>query len=84
MPQYFFDLHNDIDTLDCEGQVLLDDAAAYAHGVVEAVEMVSAALKEHGKIDLTHWIGVRRDDGRTLAKIRFDEAVRFERNGKPV
>ena len=84
MPRYFFDLHNDLDSGDEEGKVLPDDEAARAHGIAEAVEMVAAAAKEHGKIDLGHWIRIRSEDSQTVAKIRFDEAVRFERDGQPV
>lgn len=84
MPRYYFDLHNHVDTGDQEGKDLPDDAAARERGIGEAVEMVAASATEHRKIDLRHWVRVRRENGETLAKITFEEAVHFVREGQPV
>ena len=84
MPQYFFDLHNDMVVEDLDGTVLPDAKAALAHAIAEVREMVSASATEQGKIDLEHWIRVRDESGHTVAEIRFQDAVRFERHGQPV
>lgn len=84
MPRYFFDLHDDTDSPDDEGKELPDDGAARARGIAEAVEMIAAAATEHGKIDLAHWVRVRRENGETLVRMKFEEAVEFVRGGEPV
>lgn len=82
MPRYYFDLHDDVRARDQEGRDLPDDAAAREVGLGDAVEMVAASATEHRQIDLRHWIRVRRKNGETLARITFEEAVRFVRKGE--
>jgi hypothetical protein len=61
MPLYFFDLHNDMDALDAEGQELPGLSAAESLALKEARQIIAASVTEQGKIDLRHNIeGARR------------------------
>ena len=84
LPRYTFHLHNDLETEDLVGKVFPDLASAKAHATAQARLMVSFSADEYGKIDLRHFISVRDIDGSVLAMVRFEDAVQFVREGKPV
>jgi hypothetical protein len=84
MPRYFFDLYNDMVVRDEEGALLRGPSEAYGHALYEAWEMITASVVEHKRIDLAHRIEVRDDAGKILEEIRFEKAIQFVRNGKPV
>jgi Domain of unknown function (DUF6894) len=74
VPLYYFDLYNDVDALDEEGQELpgLDEAKQRAF--VEAREMIEESAGK-GHIDLNHFIQVRDESGKILHRLHFDEAI---------
>lgn len=84
MPRYFFDLHNDIESIDDEGKVLPDLKAATTRGFIEAREMVCSSVEEHCHIDLRHRIEIRDKSGQTVRTIHFEDAVTILREGVPV
>ena len=84
VPHYFFDLHNDIEVIDDEGCDLPDLEAAKAHALAEARTMIEANVAESGKVDLRHYMEVRDGNGETVHTLRFEDAVQFVREGKPI
>lgn len=82
MPQYFFDLHDDIDAIDQEGRVLSDLEAAKVHTLGEVREMIRASVAETGRIDLGHHIDIRDDSGAVVYVMHFGEAVTIVRGGE--
>jgi hypothetical protein len=84
MPRFFFDLYNDMDAPDREGQELPDLRAAQMHALKEARTMIGASVLEHGKIDLRHFIRVRDERGKAVHLVEFGDAVTIERGGEPV
>ena len=75
MPLYFFDLHNDVDASDPEGQELRDLAAAIAEAIKDARELMGASIKQEGKINLRHYINIRDEHGQVVHTVRFADAV---------
>ena len=49
MPLYFFNLHNDMDATDSEGQELSGLPAAQRQALKEARHMIAASVTEQGK-----------------------------------
>ena len=82
MPQYFFDLHNDLDAEDPEGKELPDLEAAKAHVLQEARTMIQVSVEETGRIDLRHHIDVRDDSGATVFVMHFEDAVTVQRGSE--
>ena len=74
MPRYFFDLHNDIDSVDPEGKEMsgIDDAKRQA--LIEARTML-AESGSNGRINLNHFVQVRDDKGNVVHRVYFAEAV---------
>ena len=77
MPRYFFDLYNDMISRDEEGAELPDVEAARARAVQECKAMAAHEVSL-GALNLTHFIKVRDESGRSLFAVRFDEAVNVE------
>ena len=75
VPLYFFDLHNDVDASDPEGQELRDLAAAIAEAIKDARELMGASIKQEGKINLRHYINIRDEHGQVVHTVRFADAV---------
>jgi hypothetical protein len=74
MPRYFLHLHNDLDTLDEEGQEFPDDRSALECALCSARDVASAAVRE-GKLDLNHFIICVDENGREVGIVRFADAV---------
>lgn len=78
MPRYFFDLHNDVDSLDDEGKDLPDLEAAKANALREAREMMQESVC-NGHLDLRHHIDVRDESGNVPYVLHFEDAVEVRR-----
>jgi len=74
MPRYYFDLHNDVDSLDDQGCVFPDDAAAIEHGIMEARHMAAHSV-DQGHLIKHDRIEVRDEDRQLVRVVRFGEAV---------
>lgn len=74
VPRYFFDLYNDVDSVDHEGKELSGLEAATDNALVEAREMMTQAVHE-GKLNLNHYIEVRDEAGDVVHVLHFGDAV---------
>lgn len=77
MPRYYFHLYNDEITMDPEGRVLPDLAAARANAIKEAREMMMETVGE-GRLNLSHRIEIADQSGAVAATLVFRDAVRVE------
>ena len=78
MPLYFFNLYNDVITLDDEGVELPGLASAGEHGLHET-RMMAAESVRLGKLNLAHRIDITDEGGEVLRTISFDDAVEILR-----
>ena len=77
MPRYFFHLYNDVETMDEEGRIFPDLAAARANAVKEAREMMLETISE-GRINFSHRIDIADEAGEIVGSVTFGEAVTVE------
>ena len=84
MPRYFFDLYNEMNVRDDEGQMFPDLETAKTQAVKQVRKLIGGLIVENGKIDLLHHLNVRDEEGNVVYRVEFDDAVSFERNGRPV
>ena len=77
VPRYFFNLYDDVNTLDEEGIQLRDQATAEAFGLTNA-RAIAADQVRQGKLALWHRIEVADESGAVLKTIRFVDAVKVE------
>ena len=77
MPRYYFDLFNDITSVDDEGVQLRNDAAAMREGLKNARVMAADSVC-HGKLNLRHRIEVRGAQGRSVGTFYFGDVVKIE------
>ena len=84
MPRYFFDLYNDMNVRDDEGQEFPNLKTAKSQAVKQVRKLIGGLIVENGRIDLLHYLKVRDEEGNIVHRVEFDDAVSFERNGKPV
>ncbi len=76
MPLYYFNVYNDVITLDEEGAELADEHAARAHAVT-AARSLAADTALHGHIAGHHRVEFVDESQNPLGEVRFDEAVEF-------
>lgn len=74
MPRYFFDLHNDIESVDPEGREFPDLAAARDNATVSNREMICLSIQQRGSVNLDHHIDVRDETGDVVLTVPFREA----------
>lgn len=74
MPRYYFNLHNDVDSLDDEGRDLPDLASARRAAAEDARHMAAESLR-HGHLNLAHFVEVTDEHGQSLIKVTFGEVV---------
>ena len=84
MPRYFFDLYNEMNVRDDEGQMFPDLETAKTQAVKQVRKLIGGLIVENGKNDLVHHLNVRDEEGNVVYCVEFDDAVSFERNGRPV
>jgi hypothetical protein len=86
--RYFFNLHNDVDTLDEEGVELESETEAWDLACSEARVMAAESVRV-GHLDLSHYVEVADIAGRALFRVTFAEVVelrhvpRIERRADP-
>lgn len=76
MPRYYFNLYDDLETLDEEGAELADDHAARAYAVTAARELAADTVL-HGHIAGHHRVEYVDESQNPLGEVRFDEAVKI-------
>jgi hypothetical protein len=82
VPRYFFDLHNDVESLDPEGKELPGFEAAKAGALAEALQMIQAGIADHRKVDLRDHIDVRDESGAVVYVLHFEDAVTVQRGSE--
>ena len=75
MARYFFNLRNDVDVDDEEGQEVPDFKAAQERATAYARDMAAASILERHKLDLAHRIEVADERGQVLHVVTFGDAV---------
>jgi len=73
MARYFFNIKNDIEVADPEGQELDNLAAARQLAVAYARDLAAEAVRQ-GEVDLNHRIVITDEDGDALLTVTFGEA----------
>jgi hypothetical protein len=84
MPRYFFDLYNEMNVRDDEGQEFPDLETAKSQALKQVRKLIGGLIVENGRIDLLHHLKLRDEAGNVVHRVEFDDAVSFERDGKPV
>lgn len=74
MSRYFFNVFDDLVTLDEEGLDLPNLDAARLKALQGAPDLICEQVR-HGSIMLSHWIDVVDEAGATLLRLTFREAV---------
>lgn len=82
MARYFFDLHNDMDSVDVEGRDFPDLQAARSTAVKEARAMICASVTADGRINLRHCIKLRDESGAIVCVVHFEDAVEVTRSSE--
>ena len=75
MPRYYFHLYNDLATTDEEGRELADLDAARRAAERAAREMATQSMQCHGHLNLANYVDVTDERGKSVARVRFGEAV---------
>lgn len=78
MPRYFFHLHNDVDTPDCEGMDFDNLEAARKFALKEARFTAAETIKEAGHFIGDHRIDIEDENGTVLDSVYFRDAVKVE------
>lgn len=78
MPQFYFNVYNDVVTLDDEGAELADAHAARAYAVKEA-RALAADTVLRGHLARHHRIEIVDGAQKLVDTVRFDEAVEIRR-----
>ena len=74
MPLYFFNIYDDIVTVDDEGLELPNVEAARLHAVAGARDLIATQVR-HGYMIRSHWIDVADRQGQILFSVKFADAV---------
>lgn len=74
MPRYFFDVHDDIETLDEAGLEFPSLEVAREQAIEDAREMASEGIRRLGRVDLDHFIDVRDEAGEVMLTLTFRQA----------
>lgn len=74
MPRYLFHLYDDEETLDLEGRLFRDFAAAHADAVRTARAIMGWELASRGEITLSHWIELETEEGE-MHVVTFGDTV---------
>jgi len=73
MARFYFNIKNDIEVRDPEGQELDNLAAARQQAVAYARDLAAEAVRQ-GAVDLKHRIVISDEDGDELLTVTFGEA----------
>lgn len=74
MPRYFFNVYDDVVTIDEEGLELPNIEAARLVALAGARDLMMEQVK-HGYLALSHWIDVVDEQGAVIYHLTFSEAV---------
>ena len=74
MPLYHFNIRNDVDVDDEEGTELADEAAAREYALENARVLVCESIRQHGQVNLDHFLVVTDPQGQRLFEVTYREA----------
>ena len=77
MPIYYFNVYNDVVSMDREGAELADVPAARAFAV-KAARSLAADSVLHGHLVGSHRIDIVNEDQEPVDSVRFNEAVEIK------
>ena len=77
MPRFFFNIYDEVATIDEVGVDLPDVAAAREAAIEEARAVIGEAVKR-GRIDLSHRIEVEDEARRPVLMLPFSAAIEIE------
>jgi hypothetical protein len=75
MPRYYFNLYNDMDTVDEEGAELQDLGAAKDMAIRGARELMGDHVRHGRSLTLSHRVEITDSQGTVLAIIPFRELI---------
>jgi len=75
VPKFYFDLYNDVDTVDQEGVELPDEPSARKMAWTAAAQLVADQLMSGRRLNPRHRIEVRDDEGRTVYTLHFGDLI---------
>ena len=78
MPRFFFNLHNDMNVPDFEGEEFASLNAANASAVLLARVLVAEMIKESARLVLHHRIDIEDEQGAVLSSVVFADVVTVE------
>jgi len=78
VPRFYFDLFNDMATIDHEGLELADEAVAHKQAWTAAAQLIADQLMAGHKLNPRHRIEVRDDHDRTIYILHFGDLVEPE------
>ena len=79
MPRFYFNLFNDMVTLDKEGVELPDLAAAKAQARTGAAQIIAERIAAGDRVNLDHRIEVENPERRVVFILHFSDLVERER-----
>ena len=74
VPRFFFHIHDDIELLDDEG-IELPDREAAEREALRGARSIACEQVVRGELHLEHRIDVEGEDGETLFRVRFGDAI---------
>lgn len=74
MAHYYFNVHNDDETLDYEGADLHDDEAARAYAIA-AARVLAGETASKGHIGLSHCVEILDETHKHVGTVTFGDAV---------
>jgi len=77
MPRYYFDLYNDRNTVDQEGEVFPDLATALDHARTAVRKLGAEAVSTRGQLVLDHRLVVRSEETDEQHIIHFGDVIRI-------
>jgi hypothetical protein len=83
VPRFYFDLFNDITTVDEEGLDLPDEAAARKQAWTAAAQLIADQLAAGERLNPNHRIEVRDDQGRAAYTLYYRDLVEPEESAGP-
>ena len=81
MPRFYFNLYNDVVTIDEEGVELADLKAAELQARTAAAQIIAERIAEGDRLNLNHRIEVEDEQRHVVMTLRFSTLVEQESGG---
>ena len=77
MQRFFFHIYDDVASLDEEGEVLPDFAAARKEAI-RGARSIAAEQVLKGRLNRSHWVDIADETGDVLGTVTFGDAIAVE------